>query len=157
VATTLRRLGSQLHAFRPTRLDADEVPRSLRQVGVQAFFALPLRVSTDALGFLLAGGERGSIPEDLTLIQALGAQISTALYVARIRESEARRARELGDLAAELRAQGELLSRALGLQEELIDLVLRGKDARTIVEHLAERLGAPIWLLDSDRRALAHA
>ena len=64
---------------------------------------------------------------------------------------------ELGELAAELRAQGELLSRALGLQEELIDLVLRGKDARTIVEHLAERLGAPIWLLDSDRRTLAHA
>ena len=157
VAATLRRLGPRLHAFRPTRLDADEVPQSLRQAGVQAFFALPLRVSTDALGFLLAGGERGSIPEDLTLIQALGAQISTALYVARIRESEARRARELGDLAAELRAQGELLSRALGLQEELIDLVLRGKDARTIVEHLAERLGAPIWLLDSDRRALAHA
>lgn len=157
IATALRRLAPRLHALRPTRLEAGEVPQSLRQVGVQAFFALPLRVSTDALGFLLAGGERGSIPEDLTLVQALGAQISTALYVARIRESEARRARELGDLAAELRAQGELLSRALGLQEELIDLVLRGKDARTIVEHLAERLGAPIWLLDSDRRVLTHA
>lgn len=157
VATTLRRLCRQLPAFRPTRRSAEDLPRALRRAGVEALFALPLRVSTESLGFLVAGGERGSIPVDLTLIQALGAQISTALYVARIRDSEVRRARELGDLAAELRAQGELLSRALGLQEELIDLVLRGKDARTIVEHLAERLGAPIWLLDADRRALAHA
>jgi PucR C-terminal helix-turn-helix domain/GGDEF-like domain len=157
VATTLRRLCSRLHALRPTRLAADEVPRSLRHAGVQAFFALPLRVSTESLGFLLVGGERGCVPGELTLVQALGAQIATALYVARVRESEMRRARELGELAAELRAQGDLLSRALGLQEELIDLVLRGKDARTIVEHLAERLEAPIWLLDSDRRVLAHA
>jgi PucR C-terminal helix-turn-helix domain/GGDEF-like domain len=157
VATTLRRLCPQLHGFRPTRLAAEEIPPALRRAGVQAFFALPLRVSTESLGFLMAGGERGGIPGDLTLIQALGAQLSTALYVARVRESEMRRAHELGELAAELRAQGELLSRALGLQEELIDLVLRGKDARTIVEHLAERLGAPILLLDSDRRTLAHA
>ena len=157
VATTLRRLCTRLHAFRPTRREGDEVPRALRRAGAQELFALPLRVSTDSLGFLLAGGERGSTPGDLTLVQALGAQVSTALYVARIRDSEVRRVRELGDLAAELRSQRELLSRALGLQEELIDLVLRGKDARTIVEHLAERLGAPVWLLDSDRRALAHA
>ena len=92
VATTLRRLCPQLHAFRPTRLDADAVPRSLRRAGVQAFFALPLRVSTESLGFLLWGGERGSTLGDLTLVQALGAQVSTALYVARIRESEMRRA-----------------------------------------------------------------
>lgn len=157
VATTLRRLGPQLHAFRPTWRAAADLPRTLRRAGVETLFALPLRVSTESVGFLLAGGERGSMPGDLTLIQALGAQTSTALYVARIRESEERRVRELGELAGELRAQGELLSRALRLQEELIDLVLRGRDARAIVEHLADRLGAPIWLFDAERRALAHA
>ena len=45
-----------------------------------------------------------------------------------------------------LRPQGELLSRAFRLQEELIDLVLRGKDAQTIVDHLARQLGVPVWL-----------
>ncbi|MFC4941913.1 PucR family transcriptional regulator [Pseudonocardia sp. GCM10023141] len=157
VATTLRRLGPQLNVFRPSRRDGDDMPRALRRNGVESLLALPLRVSTESLGFLLVGGRRDAIPEDLTLVQALGAQTSTALYVARIRESEERRVRELGDLAAELRTQGELLARALHLQEELIALVLRGKDARTIVEHLAERLGAPVWLLDAERRAIAHA
>lgn len=157
VATTLRRLGSQLHEFRPTRRVADDLPRALRRAGIDALLALPLRVSTESLGFLLVGGRLDAVPDDLTLIQALGAQTSTALYVARIRESEERRVRELDILAAELRAQGELLARALHLQEELIDLVLRGKNARTIVAHLADRLGAPVWLLDAERRALAHA
>lgn len=150
VATTLRRLGTDLPVLRPTRWDAAELPRGLRRSGVEELLALPLRVSTECLGFLLAGGEHGSLPRDLTLIQALGAQTSTALYVARLHESEVAR-------LAELRAQGELLSRALRLQEELIDLVLRGKNARTIVEHLGRQIGAPVWLLDADRNTIAHA
>ncbi|MHA6780642.1 helix-turn-helix domain-containing protein [Pseudonocardia saturnea] len=157
VATALRRIGTDLSVFRPTRRTAAELPRTLRRAGVEELFALPLRVSTDHLGFLLAGGEPGSLPGDLTLIHALGAQTSTALYVARLHESEALRLRELRDLAAELRAQGELLSRALRLQEELIDLVLRGKDAHTIVDHVGRQLGAPVWLLDSERNTIAHA
>jgi hypothetical protein len=157
VARDLRRLCAQLPALRPSSVAAADLPASLRDAGVQVLFALPLRVSTECLGFLLAGGDRGSIPQDLTLIQALGAQTSTALYVARLHESEAVRARELGHLAGVLREQGELLARALRLQEELIELVLRGKGASTIVEHLAHRIGAPVWLLDADRHLVAHA
>lgn len=157
VTADLRGLCPRLHALRPSRREGADVPASLHGAGVDTLLALPLRVSTQSLGFLLAGGERQAIPDDLTLVQALGAQTSTALYVARVRETEERRVRELAELAEELRAQGGLLARALALQEELIDLVLRGKDARTIVGHLADRIGAPVWLLDGDRRVLAHA
>ncbi len=152
----LRQLCAQLPDCRPTRLETAQLPRTLRMAGAQVLLALPLRVSTECLGFLLAGGDTGSIPQELTLIQALGAQTSTALYVARLQSREAVRVRELGHLTGVLREQGELLSRALLLQEELIDLVLRGKDARTIVEHLGQQIGAPVWLLDADRRVVAH-
>ncbi|MGH3906870.1 MAG: PucR family transcriptional regulator [Pseudonocardiaceae bacterium] len=152
----LCQLCAQLPDCRPTRLEATQLPRVLRMAGVHVLLALPLRVSTECLGFLLIGGDSGSIPQELTLIQALGAQTSTALYVARLHSREAVRVRELSQLTGVLREQGELLSRALLLQEELIDLVLRGKDARTIVEHLGQQIGAPVWLLDADRRVVAH-
>ncbi len=157
VAKALRRMCEQLPELRPSRLRDGQLPSTLRLAGLHVLLAVPLRVSTECLGFLLVGGERGALPDDLTLIQALGAQTSTALYVARLHETEVARLRELGDLATELREQGDLLSRALRLQEELIDLVLRGKNARTIVEHLAQQIRAPVWLLDGDRRPVAHA
>ncbi len=153
----VRELCAGLPVLRPARLDDNELPTVLRLSGIQVLLALPLRVSTECLGFLLVGGRHGSIPSDLTLIQALGAQTSTALYVSRLQESEAARLSELAHLAAELREQGELLSRALRLQEDLIDLVLRGKNAGMIVEHLAGQIGAPVWLLDGERQVIAHA
>lgn len=52
---------------------------------------------------------------------------------------------------------GELLTRALRLQSEQIDLVLRGQDVAAIVEHLAARLAAPVWLFDTFGRLLASA
>ncbi|MGD9531235.1 MAG: PucR family transcriptional regulator [Pseudonocardia sp.] len=157
VVDELSRLCPRLNALRPTWSEGADVPGPLRRAGIDTLFALPLRVSTQLLGYLLAGGQRRAMPGDLTLVQALGAQTSTALYVARIRESEERRVHALGELAGELGAQRELLARALALQEELIDLVLRGKDAHTVVVHLADRIGAPVWLLDAERRLLAHA
>lgn len=153
----LGRLCAGLPDSRPTRLEAAQLPEVLRMAGAQVLLALPLRVSTECLGFLFAGGERGSIPQDLTLIQALGAQTSTALYVARLQAREAGRVRELGQLTAVLREQGDLLSRALLTEEELIDLVLRGQDAGAIVDHLGQQIGAPVWLLDADRRVVAHS
>ncbi|MCW2632483.1 MAG: diguanylate phosphodiesterase, partial [Pseudonocardia sp.] len=157
INAALREVCAQLPAVRPSRLAGAELPSELRLAGAQVLLALPLRVSTECLGFLLAGGPKGTIPADLTVIQALGAQTSTALYVARLQETEATRLHELGHLAGELREQGELLSRVLRLQEELIDLVLRGNDARTIVDHLARQIGAPVWLLDGERHTIAHA
>ncbi len=157
INAALREVCSRLPVARPSRLADAELPSELRLAGTQVLLALPLRVSTECLGFLLAGGARGTSPTNLTLIQALGAQTATALYVARLHETEAARLRELGDLADELREQGELLSRALRLQEDLIDLVLRGNDARTIVDHLARQIGAPVWLLDGERHTIAHA
>ncbi|MGE3285983.1 MAG: PucR family transcriptional regulator [Pseudonocardia sp.] len=157
VADELRAICPLMDGLRPTWSDGDDLPGALRRAGVERLLALPLRVSTQSLGYLVAGGWRHAMPNDLTLVQALGAQTSTALYVAHIRETEERRARALGELAGELGAQRELLARALALQEELIDLLLRGKDARTIVVHLADRIAAPVWLLDAERRVLAHA
>ena len=59
------------------------------------------------LGFLIVAGAAPCFAEDLTLIQVLGAQASTALYVARIRKSEAAHVSELHTLTRELR--GSLL------------------------------------------------
>ncbi|MGD9525325.1 PucR family transcriptional regulator [Pseudonocardia sp.] len=157
VGGALRLLCPRLHRLRPTWSAGAAVPSELRRAGVQTLLAVPLRVSTESLGYLLAGGRTEAVPEDLTLVQALSAQASTALYVARLRETEERRVRALDELAGDLRAQGDLLARALALQEELIDLVLRGKDAHAIVGHLADRIGAPVWLLDAERRVLGHA
>jgi hypothetical protein len=56
-----------------------------------------------------------------------------------------------------LREQGELLSRALRLQEDLIDLVLHGKGVGEIIEHLADQLKAPVWLVDAAGHVIAHA
>ena len=147
-----------LPLHRPSRLDVMASGHPLRRAGVQEVLAIPLRVSNDCLGFLLAGGPRGSVPVDLTLIQVLGAQTSTALYVARLQETEVGHAQQLEVLAAGLRQQSDLLSRALRLQEELIDLVLLGKDARAILEHLGREIGAPVWLLDDECHVVAaHA
>jgi hypothetical protein len=157
IAGALRDLCASFSMFRPTWLGSAQLPGSLRTAGIEVLFALPLRVSTECLGFLVVGGSHGSIPPDLTLIQALAAQTSTALYVARLQESEAARLRELSQLAGVLREQGEQLSRALRLQEELLDLVLCGKDPWAIVEHLGRQICAPVWLLDADQRTIAHA
>ena len=85
LAGPLGELCARLAVQRPSWLEGPELPAAVRLAGPRVLFALPLRVSTECLGFLLAAGERGAIPDDLTLIQALGAQTSTALYVARCR------------------------------------------------------------------------
>ena len=156
VADALRRLCAELPTLRPSRLDTLRVSAPLHLLGVRVLFALPLRVSTECLGFLLVGGMRELAQDDLSLVQALGIQTSTALYAARLHETEAARSRELGHLSEVLRQQGEQLTRALRLQEELIDIVLRGKDTRTIVDHLGRQLGVPVWLFDTDWQAIGH-
>jgi hypothetical protein len=157
LAGHLVRLCSQLNVSRPTRLEEAELPGRLRVAGVQALLAVPLRVCTDCVGFLLAGGAVGALPDDLMLIQALGAQTSTALSVARTQEHKAAQMTEQDRLLRVLREQEELLSRALRLQEDLIDLVLHGKGVGEIMEHLADQLKAPAWLVDPEGNVIAHA
>jgi hypothetical protein len=157
LADELAALCSRLNVSRPTRLEAAQLPGRLRVAGVQALLAVPLRVCTDCVGFLLAGGVAGAVPEDLMLVQALGAQTSTALYVARTQEHKAAQMKEQARLLGVLREQGELLSRALRLQEDLIDLVLHGKGVDKIVEHMAGQLKAPAWLVDAEGHLLASA
>jgi DNA-binding PucR family transcriptional regulator len=148
---------ARLPVSRPSRHEGGQLPARLRVAGIQSLLAVPLRVSTECLGFLIVAEPEPRFAEDLTLIQVLGAQASTALFVARMRETEAAHVSELDTLAQELREQGDLLSRALRLQRELIDLVLGGRAVSTIVEHLAAQLNAAVWLLDQDARVLAHA
>lgn len=157
LASILVRLCSQLNVYRPARLEEAQLPVRLRQAGVKALLAIPLRVGTDCVGFLLAGGAAGALPEDLMLVQALGAQTSTALYVARAQEYKNAQMREQARLLGVLREQGELLSRALRLHEDLIDLVLHGKGVGEIIEHLAGQLKAPVWLVDAEGHVIAHA
>jgi hypothetical protein len=157
LAGPLARFCAQLPASRPSRHSAGQLPGRLRVGGIQSLLAVPLRMSTECLGFLVIAGPDPCFADDLTFVQALGAQASTALYAARMRESEARHVRELDALAEELREQGNLLARALTLQEGLLDLVLNGRDATTIVEHLATEIGSVVWLLDPAGRVLAHA
>lgn len=156
-AVSLRRFCGQLPELRISHWDGPGLPTELRRIGTEELLAIPLRFSAECLGFLLVGGPAGSLPTDLTLLRALGAQTSSALYLARLRESEASRLDEVSTLAGEFRTQGELLARALRLQEALIDLVLSGENASAIVEHLASQIGAPIWLLDTNRALLARA
>ena len=156
LAGILVRLCSQLNVYRPTRLEEAQLPGRLRLAGVTALLAIPLRVGTDSVGFLLAGGAVGALPEDLMLVQALGAQTSTALYVARTQEYKNAQVREQARLLGVLREQGELLSRALRLHEDLIDLVLHGKGVGEIIEHLAGQLKAPVWLVDAAGHVIAH-
>src|SRR5258706_5596502 len=66
-----------LPLHRPSSLDVVNSAHPLRRAGIQELLAIPLRVSDECLGFLLAGGPGGSIPVDLTLVQVLGAQAST--------------------------------------------------------------------------------
>jgi PucR C-terminal helix-turn-helix domain/GGDEF-like domain len=155
--TILVQLCSRLHVFRPTRLEESQLPGRLRVAGVHVLLALPLRVSTECLGFLLVGGAAESFSTDLTLVQALGAQTSTALFVARTQELRADQMREQASLMAVLSEQGELLARAQRLQEDLIDLVLKGRDVGEIVKHLAGQLSAPLWLLDPEGHSVTHA
>jgi hypothetical protein len=157
LAGELAALCSRLNVSRPTRLEKARLPGRLRVAGIQALLAVPLRVCTDRVGFLLAGGAAGALPEDLMLVQALGAQTSTALYVARTQEHKAAQMKEQARLLGVLREQGELLSRALRLQEDLIGLVLHGKGVDKIMEHLAGQLKAPVWLVDADGHLLASA
>jgi len=157
LASILIRLCSQLNVYRPARLEEAQLPGRLRLAGVKALLAIPLRVGTDCVGFLLAGGAVGALPEDLMLVQALGAQTSTALYAARAQESKNAQMREQARLLGVLREQGELLSRALRLHEDLIDLVLHGKGVGEIIEHLAGQLKAPVWLVDAAGHVIAHA
>ena len=119
--------------------------------------AVPLRMSTECLGFFVVAGPDPCFPDDLTFVQALGAQASTALYVSRTRESEAEHIRELDAVTKELREKGELLSRASCLQDGLLDLLLNGCGTATIVEHLAVEIGAAVWLLDPAGRVLHSA
>jgi PucR C-terminal helix-turn-helix domain/GGDEF-like domain len=155
--TILVGLCSRLHVFRPTRLEESQLPGRLRVAGVHVLLALPLRVSTECLGFLLVGGAAESFSTDLMLVQALGAQASTALLVARTQELRAAQMREQASLMAVLSEQGELLARAQRLQEDLIDLVLKGRDVAEIVQHLATQLSAPLWLLDPEAHSVAYA
>jgi hypothetical protein len=155
VAGGLEDLCVTLPRHRPSSLDIVTASHPLRRAGVADVLALPLRVSNDCLGFLIAGGARGSLPADLTLTQVLGAQTSTALYVARLQAAEAGRAAQTAALADRLRRQSDLLGRALRLQEQLIDLVLLGRDAGAILAHLGRELGAPVWLLDEDCHVVA--
>jgi DNA-binding PucR family transcriptional regulator len=157
LADFLARYCAGLPVSRPSRHDGGQLPARLRVAGIQSLLAVPLRVSTECLGFLIVADPEPRFAEDLTLIQVLGAQASTALFVARMRESEAAHVSELDTLTQELRDQGDLLSRALRLQRELIDLVLDGRAVSTIVEHLAAQLNAAVWLLDHDARVLAHS
>ncbi len=157
LADFLARYCARLPVSRPSRHDGGQLPARLRVAGMQSLLAVPLRVLTECLGFLIVADPEPCFAEDLTLIQVLGAQASTALFVARMRESEAAHVSELDTLTQELRDQGDLLSRALRLQRELIDLVLDGRAVSTIVEHLAAQLNAAVWLLDRDARVLAHA
>lgn len=157
LADMLARFCAGLPMSRPSRHESGELPARLRVAGIQSLLAVPLRVSTECLGFLIVADPEPCFADDLTLIQVLGAQASTALYVARMRESEAAHVSELDALTQELRDQGDLLSRALRLQRDLIDLVLDGRAASTIVEHLAAQLNAAVWLLDHDGRVLAHS
>jgi sugar diacid utilization regulator len=154
---SLARFCERLPVLRPSRHHGGQLPGRLRVAGFGELLAVPLRVSTECLGFLLAGGDEASLPEDLTFVQALGTQASTALFAARIQESEAARMHELAALTTVLREQSDLLSRALRLQEGLIDLVLHGRDAATIVEHLAAQIDAAVCLLDADGRLVAHS
>lgn len=153
----LARFCSDLPTARSSRHDGGQLPGALRVAGIHALVAVPLRVSTECLGFLLAADDDPDFLDDLTLIQALGTQTATALFVARLQETETARVSELDALTAVLREQGDLLSRTLHLQESLIDLVLHGRDAATIVEHLAFLMGAPLWLLDAAGVPIAHA
>ena len=155
ITAGLKDICGTLPQHRPSSLDVVTSAHPLRRAGVQEVLSVPLRVSNDCLGFLLAGGPRGSIPVDLTLVQVLGAQTSTALYVARLQQAEAGRAQQMAELADGLRRQSELLARALRLQEELIDLVLLGRDATAILQHLGRELGASVWLLDDECRVVA--
>jgi PucR C-terminal helix-turn-helix domain/GGDEF-like domain len=157
LAGELAALCSRLNVSRPTKLEKVQLPGRLRVAGIQALLAVPLRVCTDRVGFLLAGGAAGALPGDLMLVQALGAQTSTALYVARTQERKAAQMKEQARLLGVLREQGELLSRALRLQEDLIGLVLHGKGVGKIMEHLAGQLKAPVWLVDADGHLLASA
>lgn len=157
LADVVARFCRVLPVSRPSRHEARQLPARLRVAGIQSLLAVPLRVSTECVGFLIVAGAAPSFADDLTLIQVLGAQASTALYVARMRESEAAHVSELDALTRELRDQGDLLSRALQLQRELIDLVLDGRAVATIVEHLAAQLDAAVWLLDPDGRVLVHS
>lgn len=153
----LVKLCSRLHVFRPTRQEESQLPGRLRVAGVHVLLALPLRVSTECLGFLLAGGDAETLSGDLMLVQALGAQASTALFVARTQELRAIQMREQASLMAVLSEQGELLARAQRLQEDLIDLVLQGQGVGEIVTHLADQLGAPLWVLDPEGHPVAQA
>lgn len=157
LADVVARFCRVLPVSRPSRHEGGQLPARLRVAGIQSLLAVPLRVSTECVGFLIVGGAVPCFADDLTLIQVLGAQASTALYVARMRESEAAHVSELDTLTRELRDQGDLLSRALHLQRDLIDLVLDGRAVATIVEHLAAQLDAAVWLLDPDGRVLVHS
>lgn len=157
LADVIARFCRGLPVSRPSRHNSGQLPARLRVAGIQSLLAVPLRVSTECLGFLIVAGAEPCFADDLTMIQVLGAQASTALYVARMRESEAAHVSELDALTRELREQGDLLSRASHLQRDLIDLVLDGRAAAAIVEHLAAQLNAAVWLLDPDGRVLVHS
>jgi|GEM_PF-2407795 len=157
LAGPVARFCSQLPVSRPTRHSGGQLPGRLRVGGIQSLLAVPLRMSTECLGFLVIGGPEPCFGDDLAFVQALGAQVSTALYVGRLREWESNRVRELDALTDDLREQGDLLSRALTLQEGLLDLVLNGREAATIVEHLAAAMRAVVWLLDPAGAVIAHS
>ncbi len=99
LAAMLARFCTGLPVSRPSRLGSGQLPARLRVAGIQSLLAVPLRVSTECLGFLIIAGPEPCFADDLTLIQVLGAQASTALYVARMRESEAAHVSELDALA----------------------------------------------------------
>jgi GAF domain-containing protein len=126
---------------------------------IVAIVGVPLMVAERVIGVLFAADRtvRHFSPDEVSLLQSLGAHAAIAIENARLFQETRHALEELSAANAMVRAHSEAVERAAAIHERLTDIVLRGGDMDAVARTVAEVLDADVAVIDAERNVISSA
>jgi len=130
----------------------------VRDEGIEALLAVPLRLGQRIPGVLLAGhrAPRRFKPEDISLLTSFAGIAAVALDNARLFDDMTKAVSDLNAANAALREHSLAVERASSAHALLVAAVLEGRDLTWVSEQVAEALDVSVLVLGADGHAVAH-
>lgn len=136
-----------------------DIDGAVGEEGLVAILGVPLLLGNRVIGVLFAAN-RTSRPfarHEITLLSSLAAHAAVAIDSARLLQATRDALAELSSANQLVREHSEAVERAAAVHDRLADLVLRGAEAGSIAEAVAEALGGRLVVLDPDGGVVAAA
>lgn len=121
-----------------------------RMERVRSALAAPLIAHDTVIGVLEVWRRKPSkfTPQHTAELVTLANLASLAIETVRLAEARESVVRELADANRELRTRYDIIRKSATLQEDLVSLLLEGRDLSAITERAQEHLGLPVIVFD---------